>query len=480
MTVDGNHPGQTDHTDEIEGTEMKKTLLSLMLGLGLSTPVLADSLLDVYQQAMANDPVVIRAKAQRDAAYQAIPLSRASLLPQISGSLGYSKSTSESTQTIQGTDDDGNTTFTIVEVDVDRDSASYGIDLTMSLYDHSNWLGLDQAELSAEQSDATYAAAAQQLIVRTVTAYLDVLRAQDNLDFVKAQKSAIERQLEQTKQRFEVGLTAITDVHEAQANYDSTVAQEIVAENQIELAREALRVITGKYHDRLYVLNTERFSATAPSPQKVDEWLEIAEDANLTLLAQKLALGVAKKDIDIATAGHYPTLGLTASYGATKSKTTSPFFVNDTPFLDSQSIGVQLSVPIYQGGSVSAQADRARALYVSVSQDLELAHRQTIQSVRSSFNDVKAAISTIRALEQAVLSAESALKATEAGFDVGTRTIVDVLDSTQSLFDARANLSGARYDFIQAMVTLKQAAGNLTADDIKLISTGLQPATADQ
>lgn len=455
---------------------MKKTLISLMLGFGMTTPVLADSLLEVYQQALANDPVVNRAKAQRDAAYQGIPLSRAALLPQVSGSLGYSKSSRETTQTIQVDNDDGSTGFNIVNVDIDSNSTSYGIDLNMSLYDHSNWLGLDRAELTAEQSDATFAAATQELIVRTVTAYLNVLRAQDNLNFVQAEKRAIERQLEQTKQRFEVGLTAITDVHEAQANYDSTVAQEIVAENQIEMAREALRVITGKYHDRLYVLNTERFTATAPTPERVDGWLSIAENANLTLLAQRLALDVAKMDIDIATAGHYPTVGLSASYGASKGTTESPFFRNSTPFFDSQSIGVSLNVPIYQGGSVSAQADRARDLYVSSSQDLELAYRQTVQSVRSSFNDVKASISTIRALEQAVVSAESALKATEAGFDVGTRTIVDVLNSTRNLFNARANLSGARYDFIQAMVTLKQAAGNLKAEDIELLEQGMKAA----
>lgn len=455
---------------------MKKTLISLMLGFGMTTPVLADSLLEVYQQALANDPVVNRAKAQRDAAYQGIPLSRAALLPQVSGSLGYSKSSRETTQTIQVDNDDGTTGFNIVNVDIDSNSTSYGIDLNMSLYDHSNWLGLDRAELTAEQSDATYAAATQELIVRTVTAYLNVLRAQDNLNFVQAEKRAIERQLEQTKQRFEVGLTAITDVHEAQANYDSTVAQEIVAENQIEMAREALRVITGKYHDRLYVLNTERFTATAPTPERVDGWLSIAENANLTLLAQRLALDVAKMDIDIATAGHYPTVGLSASYGASKGTTESPFFRNSTPFFDSQSIGVSVNVPIYQGGSVSAQADRARDLYVSSSQDLELAYRQTVQSVRSSFNDVKASISTIRALEQAVVSAESALKATEAGFDVGTRTIVDVLNSTRNLFNARANLSGARYDFIEAMVTLKQAAGNLKAEDIELLEQGMKAA----
>ncbi|BBO26296.1 outer membrane channel protein TolC [Alteromonas sp. I4] len=455
---------------------MKKTLISLMLGFGMTTPVLADSLLEVYQQALANDPVVNRAKAQRDAAYQGIPLSRASLLPQISGNIQQSYSSAERTNTTPGLP---NASF-----DIDSSSTSWGLSLQMSLYDHSRWLGLNQAELSAEQSDANYAAALQQLIVRTVTAYLDVLRAQDNLDFVRAEKRAIERQLEQTKQRFEVGLTAITDVHEAQANYDNTVAQEIVAENRIELAREALRVITGKYHDRLDILDTERFAASPPSPKVVTDWLKIAEEANLTLLAQRLAMDVAKMNIDIATAGHYPTLGLSASYGSSKSTSKSPALKSDTnpsgevktPYQDSQSIGITLSVPIYQGGQVSAQTDQARAQFVSAGQDLELAHRQTIQSVRSSFNDVNASISTIRALEQAVVSAESALKATEAGFDVGTRTIVDVLNSTRNLFNARANLSGARYDFIQAMVTLKQAAGNLKAEDIELLEQGMKAA----
>ncbi|MBL53571.1 MAG: outer membrane channel protein TolC [Alteromonadaceae bacterium] len=455
---------------------MKKTLISLMLGFGMTTPVLADSLLEVYQQALANDPVVNRAKAQRDAAYQGIPLSRASLLPQISGNIQQSYSSAERTNATPGLP---NASF-----DIDSSSTSWGLSLQMSLYDHSRWLGLNQAELSAEQSDANYAAALQQLIVRTVTAYLDVLRAQDNLDFVRAEKRAIERQLEQTKQRFEVGLTAITDVHEAQANYDNTVAQEIVAENRIELAREALRVITGKYHDRLDILDTERFAASPPSPKVVTDWLKIAEEANLTLLAQRLAMDVAKMNIDIATAGHYPTLGLSASYGSSKSTSKSPALKSDTnpsgevktPYQDSQSIGITLSVPIYQGGQVSAQTDQARAQFVSAGQDLELAHRQTIQSVRSSFNDVNASISTIRALEQAVVSAESALKATEAGFDVGTRTIVDVLNSTRNLFNARANLSGARYDFIQAMVTLKQAAGNLKAEDIELLEQGMKAA----
>ncbi len=450
---------------------MKRTLLSLVIGLSISTSALADDLVQVYEQAVSNDPIVNQAKAERDAAYQGISISRASLLPQISGYVDYTKSTSESAQTLgSGTED-----LQVVTFESDADSLDYGLSLSMSLYDHANWVGLNRAEKIAQQSDAALAASMQDVIVRTVTAYFDILRARDNVEFVGAEKRAIERQLEQTRQRFEVGLTAITDVHEAQANYDSTVAQEIQAKNALESALEALRVITGKYHDRLYGLNTENFSATMPVPAQVDEWLEIAEESNLSLLVDRLAMDVAKEDIAVAKTGHLPTLDLSASVSRRKNDVENEFLAYETPYLDSRSVGVTLSVPIYQGGSVSASTKQAQYNYVVTSQVAEQTYRQTVQSVRSSFNDVKAAISTIRALEQSVVSADSALKATEAGFDVGTRTIVDVLDSTRNLFDARRNLSGARYDFIQSVITLKQAAGTLTSEDVAMINRGLKP-----
>ena len=240
-----------------------------------------------------------------------------------------------------------------------------------------------------------------------------------------------------------------------------------------------MRVITGKYHDRLYGLDTSTFSATVPTPNAVEAWLETAQDKNLALLVDKLAMDIAKEDISSARAGHLPTLGLNASAGRTKSDIESEGRDISLPSLDDYSIGVQLSVPIFQGLRVSSQTDQARYLYVAASQQAEQTYRETVQSVRSSYNDVKAAISTIRALEQAVVSAQSALKATEAGFDVGTRTIVDVLDSTRNLFDARRNLAGARYDFIQSVVDLKEAAGTLTGEDIEQINRGLEPVSAE-
>jgi outer membrane protein len=455
---------------------MKKTLISLVVGIGLASNAIADDLLQVYQQAIENDPIVNRAKANRDAAYEGITISRANLLPQISADIGYSISTRDNTNAITDPDTEQFLGFAVFENE--SESLSMGADLRMSLYDHANWLGLDRAELVAQQSEASYSAELQRLISRTVQAYLAVLKEKDNVEFVKAEKRAIARQLEQTQQRFEVGLTAITDVHEAQADFDNTVARQIRAQNQLDLRLEELREITGKYHDELYVLNTDSFSANKPFPEAVTDWLDIAQESNLDLQIQRFAKDIAKEDINIATSGHYPSLGLSASYGRTDTT-----IVNgnqnggdlDIPELNNQSIGVSLSVPIYQGGAVSARATQARYQFVAASETLELSYRQTVRSVRSSFNNVNATISAIRALKQSVVSAQSALEATDAGFEVGTRTIVDVLNSTRNLFDARRNLSSARYDFIQSIIDLKAAAGNLTRADVEAINKGLMP-----
>lgn len=443
---------------------MKKTLLSLLLGASLSAVALADDLSTVYQLALENDPVVNRAKAEKELAFSGIKLSRAALLPQISGSVSFSTGSRD------------NLDFTDTGINVittDNESLRMGLNLSMSLYDHANWLGMDRAEKVAQQGDANLGAALQQLIVRSTNAYLAVLREQDNVEFVKAELRAIERQLEQTKQRFEVGLTAITDVHEAQANFDNTNARLILAENTLELRLEELREITGQYHDDIAVLDTTMFSATQPNPERVDAWLELAKESNLTLLAQRLAKDIAKEDIDAATSGHYPTLSLNASM----DQTDNTFNDFDLPTTDSESIGITLNIPIYEGGATQIGVERARSNYVIASENLELTYRQTVRSVRSSFNAVKASISRIRALEQSVVSADSALKATEAGFDVGTRTIVDVLNSTRNLFDARRNLADARYGFISAIVNLKASAGTLTEQDLKDINKVLKTAS---
>lgn len=449
---------------------MKKTLLSTLLATSFAmfSAQAADNLQSIYQLATQKDPQLLKAIATRDAAKQGIDVSKASLLPQVNLTAGYSKSMAERAQLLESG---------LAIIDNDTAGWSAQVNLSQSLFDWNNWENLNTAEKRAMQSQTNLDAATQGLIVRVSQTYFNVLKAVDDLGFAEAEKRAIERQLEQTKQRFAVGLTAITDVHEAQAQFDSALAREITAQNNLETAREALREITGQYHDELASLNTDKFSTQTPSPATADEWVKLAEQLNLSLKANKLALEIAQNDIDKAVAGHYPTVSLDASYG-TADNTTENTLAGQTqktnlPRLDSKQIGLNLRVPLYSGGATTAQTSVARANYVVASQDLELSYRTAVRQVRSSFNDINANIATIRALEQAVISAESALNATEAGFEVGTRTIVDVLQSTRNLFEARRNLSGARYNYIIAILTLKQAAGNLSEQDLQAINQAL-------
>ncbi len=439
---------------------MKKTISALIIGLVCATNttfVNAEDLLSVYKQAQKNDPTVLKSRALYRASKEDIAQARSVLLPGLSGSAGYTNSKSGF---------EGNTTSK-------SDQISYGLTLSMDLYKHSSWLKLDNAKKSAHRSDVSYQAAKQNLIVRVTTAYFDVLSAKDDLDFAKAEKAAIERQLEQTKQRYSVGLTAVTDVHEAQAQYDNAVTSEIRAENSVFTAEEALRVITNIYPRDLNVLNTERFSTSRPVPDSANEWQQTAEAKNLELIAQKIAVDISKENINIARSGHYPTLSLLGTYN---NSDTDDLLLNTSAETDRQSIGITLNVPIYSGGATSSAVRQAQSNYVAASQDLEQTHRNVVRNTRNAYNTVIAAVSAIKALGQSVVSAESALKATEAGFEVGTRTIVDVLDSTRNLYNAKRNLSSTRYNYVQNILSLKLAAGTISEQDLININQGLSEA----
>lgn len=443
---------------------MKKTLIAAIVGLSgaLTAPLsYAEDLLQVYQIATANDPTVLKAKAQADAQSYQSDQALSVLLPQIGVSMGYDNTDSTF---YEGTDATG-----YPEFNRDTKEFSRGISLSQTLFDLGAWNSLDIADKQALQAKTQYDFAKQDLIVRVAEGYFNVLSAIDNLEFVQAEKRAIERQLEQTKQRYAVGLTAITDVHEAQAQYDNSVAQEIVAKNGVETAREQLREITGKYHNKLDILNTETFSTVKPAKQSTD-YIEVAEANNLNLQIAKVSVDIAKDQIDLAKAGHYPKLTLNATYGDTLTDINNN---SHQPRGDSANIGVDFSLPLYTGGATVAATDQARALYVAASEDLESNLRAVTRSVITSYNQVVSDIATYKALQQAVVSAESALKATEAGFEVGTRTIVDVLISTQNLYNAKSNLANVRYRYVVSTLRLKQAAGTLTDQDLIAINQGL-------
>ncbi|MBS9827123.1 outer membrane channel protein TolC [Vibrio alginolyticus] len=441
---------------------MKKLLpLFISAALGsMSTSAFADSLAEIYDLAKQNDPQLLSVAAQRDQAFEAITSSRSALLPQINLTAGYNLTRGD-------TEYDSNL---ISDVSNDGNALTAGVSFSQALYNRASWISLDTAEKSARQADATYAATQQALILRVSQAYFEVLRAQDNLVFVRAEKAAVGRQLEQTKQRFEVGLSAITDVHDAQAQYDQVLADEVLAENALTNSYESLREITGQEHKDLNILDTGRFTAS-PSTVPAESLIDEAKTKNLTLLSSRILQDIARDNISLAGSGHLPTLSLDGGYNYGDTSHSSRD--NTT---DNFNIGVNLAVPLYTGGNVTSQTKQAEYAYVAASEDLEAQYRSVVKDVRAQNNNINASIGALRAYEQAVISARSALEATEAGFDVGTRTIVDVLDATRRLYDANKNLSNARYDYILSVLQLRQAVGTLSEQDILDVDAGLKAA----
>lgn len=449
---------------------MNKTLSTLIIAIASAITVTnaqADDLLSVYQQALLNDTVVLKAQAQFEIVKEDIVQARSALLPQLNAYASYTDGDYDSYNPPIETLPNG------IIYTTEYNSLGYGASLSMQLYHHDTWLGLGIAKKSAHQSDLFYQVAKQDLIVRVTKAYFALLSTKDDLAFAQAEKAAIARQLEQTKQRFSVGLTAITDVHEAQAQYDNAVTEEIRAENAIFSAEEELRVITNTYPRNINTLNTNRFSTSTPTPNSADEWQKAAEAKNLDLIASKVGVEVAKQSINSARAGHYPTLDFSASYNRTDGESETNSVNINAPTLDDYSVGVTLNVPIYSGGAIESSVRKAQSNYVLANQNLMQTHRSVVRTTRNAYNTVVASISSIKALEQSVLSATKALEATEAGFEVGTRTIVDVLDSTRNLYNAKRNLSSTRYAYIQNVLLLKRAGGTITDEDITAINSGL-------
>ena len=426
------------------------SLASLIALTGFSYSVNADTLLQIYQTAKIKDPTILKSKAQYDIYLEKVSETNAALLPQIGFGLnaGYTSANENSTNSRYGAN----------------------LSLSQSLYNGSYWQQSDLAEKQATQYATFYGFAAQNLLLRTATAYFNVLRADQSVKSVQANKRAVERQLEQTKQRFEVGLIAITDVHEAQAEYDRTIADEINTENTLLNSYYTLRELTGEDIHNVAYLNTETFS-----PQKltgdVKSWRNQSLEHNLDLHAKRISKELAKMQIDLAETGHQPTLDLVAGLGR-NSTSYEDVSGRDTD-INSATIGLELNVPIYTGGRISSTVKQAQFNYVIASEDLTATFRSIESQISSGYNNVRASISSIRAYEQTVKSSASALEAVEAGFEVGTRTIVDVLDTTRRLYDSENQLANARYDYIINMLSLKFSAGTLAEQDIIDISAGL-------
>ncbi|MEM7020571.1 MAG: TolC family outer membrane protein [Pseudomonadota bacterium] len=428
-------------------TKSSKLTLLAFSAFAFSMPAYANTLMEVYRLAEDNDPQFRIADSERRATMELYPQARSFLMPSVSARGLYA-------------DNQGN------GFGVDTKFYSFTLTLTQPLFNGALWSGFRQADARIRQSEINYAVAQQDLMIRVASRYFDVLAAKDSLDFARTTKSAIHRQLDQSKQRFEVGLIAITDVQESQAGYDLAVADEILAQNQLNTAYEALREITGQYSQTLVGLK-EEIELVSPEPANIDEWANTALDNNPQLLASRLDVEIAREEVKRQRAGHYPTLDLNGQYEYSHTEQDGGnMFFNRSGYNETYGASVQLNVPIFQGGRVVSQTREAKIRHVQSLDRLEQQHRAIQRQARDTYLNVLAGISRVQALGQAVVSSKTAYEATETGFEVGTRTSVDVLNSQRDLLRAQRDYARSRYDYILNMLRLKQASGQLVVEDL--------------
>lgn len=448
--------------------------LSFALALAAAGSAGAADLMQAYELARQSDPQLAAVEAQRMATGEGVVQSRSALLPQVGASAGFTDSSGKSSRFTFTEDPNGGFLFGREISRSESRSKDWSINLQQSLYDHSNYTRLRASRSRASAADADYDAAVDGLALRVAQAYFTALTAVDSLVFARADERAVKRQLDQAEQRFEVGLTAITDVHEARARYDASRAAAINAANALDDAREALAELTGQYLQNLQGLD-ENFTPAMPEPVDLDQWVQTALAENPVLRSRALAVDAAQQDIATARSAHLPTLGLTAgrSGGPTSwgeavlaSGLTRP---TSSDSLGS-SISLNLSIPLYTGGRVQSQVRQAVYTRDANEDRLEQERRAVTRQTRNAYRAVLAGISEIEARRQALVSARSALEATEAGFEVGTRTIVDVLLSQQVLTSAQRDYSNARHNFLVNGLALKQAAGVIDVKDIAAVN----------
>jgi outer membrane protein len=448
-----------------------KALILTLGALVLSTPAHSASLLEIYQQALQGDPQIHEAEARRMAALEAKPQARGVYLPQLSFGGAYSTSENSGPQFVVLPGGAQTVTRT-----AESDTLDWSFSLRQSIFRWDQIVNMKRADKTIARAEAVREAAQQDLIVRVAQRYFDVLAAEDRLNSIIADREAIARQLEQAKQRFDVGLIAITDVQESQAAYDQSVANDIGARRSLATAREFLREITGEYVVDLNAPGDD-FPLATPDPNNEKTWVEMSLSQNLILVASRLDEGLARDEISYRRNGYYPTLELVANTGERDSDTTISIPTLDPDFQTlnskSDSISLQFNVPLFAGGSTSSRVKEAVYLHRASRQQLQRVTRETERQARDSYLGVLAEIARVNALEQAVSSSQTALQATQAGYEVGTRTIVEVLNSQFALYVAITNYYQSRYDYILNALRLKQAAGTLQVQDLEKIDQWL-------
>jgi outer membrane protein len=425
-------------------------LISLIALIALaSTSARSETLADIYQSAVKNDAIASAAKATYKANKEILKQGRAVLLPQL---------TASSTRVEPSSDDNS-----------DPHKTTYAASLSQSLFNVPAWFQFRSAKKIDQLAEAQFATQQQSLIIRVSESYFNVLRAYDNKQTRKAEELAIQRQLEQVTERFEVGLLPITDVHEIQAIFDDASVNSLEANGALDIAFDQLQVLSGNHHNQLAGLKDD-FVALAPNPTASESWVALALANNFELKASFLNQQAAKQTAKAAKAQHLPKITVSADYSKRDIEATT---ASEALTTEQTAINLNLSMPIFSGGLISSQARQSTYQAQAAEQNYIAAKRNTMQAARSNHQLAITNTARVKARKQAIISAESALKATQAGYEVGTRNIVDVLMAQRTLFQAQRNYSNARYDYILSMMRLKQVAGQLSAEDVYGLNNSL-------
>ncbi len=438
----------------------------LLIALALAcAPVCAaaENLNQVYLDARSYDAQYAAARYTLQAGQEKLPQGRALLLPTLNLTANATRSTIDS---------ESKNAAVSPSFQRDLDSSGYALSFTQPIYRAQNFAQYDQAELQVKQAEATFGQAGQDLLLRVAQAYFDLLAAQDTLALVRAQKTAISEQLAQARRNFEVGTATITDTHEALARFDLAGAQEISSLNDVEARRRALQQLTGKEYQTVQPLRSD-VRLLPPSPESMQGWVDLAEKQSYPVLIQEAATEIASLEAKRNRAGHYPTLDFVANYGYT-SQTASQFSATGSN-VTSSSVGLQFAMPLFQGGAISSREREAAANYERSRQDLENARRGSALATRQSYLAVINGIAQVGALQQALVSTQSALDSNRLGYEVGVRINIDVLNAQQQVFSTRRDLAVARYNTITNTLRLKAAVGNLREEDLEEINRALAP-----
>jgi len=449
------------------------------VAIAMLAPAYGKDLTGVYEDALRNDPQLREADATRLAAREANPQAWSALLPQLNGDYAISRQ-HQAQETVQPIATPGGQLLPLpFSINSTADSHGYQLQLRQSVFSWANWSTLSRAHKQVAQAETDYHSAEQTLIQRVAQAYFNVLAAQDTLDANASALEAISRQLDQANKRFEVGLIAITDVKETQASRDSAAAAVIDAKRQLASQQQALREITDQDYPALSKPG-ETMPLVPPSPADPERWVSTSMDQNLTLVSSRLAADIARENVSIARAGHLPTLDLTGSMAQTNSNNDQSYDFGSGPaslsypsLSQSRQIQLQITVPLFTGGLTQSQVRQSQYNWIAAKDRMQRVSRQTEHQARDAYFGLVSEVAHVNALRQGLDSSQTALKATEAGYEVGTRTAVEVLQSRQALVQAQTSYAQARYNYLLDLIQLRLAAGSLDRKTVEEINQWL-------